>query len=507
MAGLRTALTAGLLAATCAGAARAEVALPGKREKWFQVQAEEFLVCSNAGRRKTVEIAEQLLRFRAALALTSRLAIRSPLPITVYAFRDRSSFAPYRDLTAGRDAGNVSGIFVRAADGPLIVFDAGGRWAGEHTVYHELVHSFLANSGKRVPLWYAEGLAEFYAGFADERNQIRVGLPLAWTQFERKQPWIPLREVLTAGPTSRIYTEPSLSVAFYAESWMTVHYLVADAQGRAGQLASYLDQVTAGRSPAEAFASAFGTTPEEFERELRAAMSGPVLRALAISTSAIGPVDAGEPAAMTRDEVLARLGWLLLRGSPQGAAQADRFLAEALRANPRNVGALTGLAGVRDAQGRPEEAWALYRSALDQDPRDPRPFLDAAAAVLRRLGNPSARRPGDAARARALLERAGALCPADAGVWEALGRTYVLEPAGGIAPGIDALQRCLALDPDRFGAARDLVVLWVRAGRPERAREVNERFLAACPYPEIAAQARDALRGGARPAAGDGVPR
>ncbi len=495
MAGLRPALAAVIAAGTfaAAAAARAEVALPGRHEKWFQVRAGQFLVCSNAGRAKTVEIAEQLVRFRAALAHVSSLSLRSPLPITVYAFKNRASFAPYRDLAIARRDANVHGVFIRAADGPLIVFHAGGRWATEHTVYHELVHSFLANSGRRAPLWYAEGLAEFYAAFADVRGQIRVGLPLGWRGFERKHRWQPLRDVLAADPTSPIYTDPERSIAFYAESWIMVHYLLADAPQRAGQLTSYLDQVTAGRPPEGAFASAFGATPEEFERELRAHMAGSILRVLAVSASVIGPVDVPAPVAMPRAEVLARLGYLLLRSSPRGLEPAEAFLVEALRADPRNVGALTGLAAVREAQGRSAEAERAYRAALDLEPDDPRPFLNAARAPLARLETPSARRPGDAALARSLLGRAAELCPADPDVWEALGHAWVLAPEGDPAPGIAALERCLTLAPDRFGAARDLVVLSVRAGRSERAREVNDRFLASCPDAEIVGRARAAL--------------
>ncbi len=498
MLGLRAALIAGLVAAGSAGAPAAppQVPLPGRHETWFQVRADEFLVCSNAGRRKTVEIAEQLLRFRSALAYASRLPMRSPLPITVYAFKSRSSFAPYRDLASGRSAVNVNGVFVHAPDGPLIVFNASGKWESEHTVYHELVHGFVANSGRRLPLWYAEGLAEFYAGFADVNGQIRVGVPLGWVGFEKKHRWQPLRDVLTALPTSPIYTDPELSLAFYAESWMLVHYLLCDAPRRSGQLANYLDLIAAGRTPADAFPAAFGATPEEFEVELRARMAGDILHVLAISAGVIGPVAADEPVEMARDEVLARLGYVLLRSSPLGVPSAERFLAEALRVNPRNVGALTGLGIVRASQGRTVEAERLLTDALASNPADPRPLLNAAAIVVGRLETPAARRPGDAALARELLRKAAALCPADADVWEELGHTWVLAPDPDPSPGVEALQRCLALTPDRYAAALDLVVVWCGAGRPERARETYDRYLATCPYPGIAGRARAVLLDG-----------
>jgi tetratricopeptide (TPR) repeat protein len=469
---------------------------PSEFERWVEVKAEEFVIFSNAGKGKTEEIAGHLLRFRAALAKASRLPVRSPLPISVYAFKSTSSFAPYRDLVLGRRAKGVAGIFVRAADGPLILFDASGRWSAEHVIYHELTHSFMGNEGRPLPLWLTEGVADFYAAFDVEAGSVRIGLPTGQIALLREREWLPLGEVLSADGTSPLYTDPKKASLFYAESWAMVHYLYADCPARRGQLAAYLRLLDFGRPVEQAFAAAFGTGFDGFEKELKAYVDGPEMQYLRLRGDQLGRISLATPTAVPHDELLARLGYLLLRGSQAAFPSAEAFLGQAFAFNPHNITALTGLAVARGKEGRPEEAWKLYERALEFQPDDVRPYLDAAGVVVERLEKGSDRPRADADLARGLLRRALELGPNDARGWAELGRTYVLVPDRDGAAGIDALERCLALDPEEFAAARDLVVLYVRAGRLERATEVNGRFLTSCRDAEVVRSAHEALLAG-----------
>ncbi|OYV97757.1 MAG: hypothetical protein B7Z68_02750 [Acidobacteria bacterium 21-70-11] len=284
------------------------IKMPGELERWVQVKADEFVIFSNAGKSKTKEIAEHLLRFRAALAKASKLPIHSPLPISVYAFKSTSAFAPYRDIILERRAKNVAGFFIHAWDGPLIVFDASGRWSAEHVIYHELTHAFIGNQGVSVPLWLREGAADFYAAFAIQDGSAKIGLPTGQIALLRKREWVPLAEVLAADSRSPLYTDAKRAPLFYAESWAMVHYLYADCPQRRGQLASYLEQLAAGRSDEQAFASAFGTGFDAFEKELKAYINGDAMQYLVLRGDQLGPINVDTPTALPHDEVLARLG-------------------------------------------------------------------------------------------------------------------------------------------------------------------------------------------------------
>lgn len=482
-----------LAAAATAAPAPVVINIPSELEHWLQVKIDEFVICSNAGKSKTVEIAEHLARFREALAKASRLPIHSALPITVYAFKSTSAFAPYRDLILERPAKNVAGIFIHAPDGPLIVFDASGRWSAEHVIYHELTHSFTSNQGTSFPLWFREGVADFYAAFAIDGQSVKIGLPTQQLYFLRKREWLPLRDVLTADHESPLYTDAKLVQVFYAESWAMVHYLYVDCPRRRGQLASYLEQVAAGRPVDQAFASAFATTFKEFEAELKAYVNGNEMQYLVLPSSELAPITVDTPTAIPHDELLARLGYLLLQGSKASFLSAEAFLTQAFRFNPHNITALTGLGIAREREGRADEGWRLYERALAFKPDDVRVYLNAAGTLLDRLeqGNPPSQ--ADADRARVLLRRALELCPNLAFGWAELGHTYVLLGDQDSGAGADALERCLALDGQNYEAARDLIVLCVRAGRLERATEVNGRFLASCHDAGVVKTAREAL--------------
>ncbi len=402
------------------------VKMPGELERWVELKAAEFVIFSNAGKGKTEEIAEHLLRFRAVLAKASKLPIHSPLPISVYAFKSTSAFAPYRDIILGRRAKKVAGFFIHAWDGPLIVFAASGRWNAEHVIYHELTHAFMANQGRPLPLWLKEGAADFYAAFAIQDGSARIGLPTGQIALLRKREWVPLAEVLAADNTSPLYTDAKRAPLFYAESWAMVHYLYADCPRRRGQLGIYLEQLAAGRTVEQAFASAFGVGFPEFEKELKAYVNGPTMQYLVLRGDQLDPITVGTPTAVPHDEVLARLGYLLLEGSQASFPSAEAFLTQAFRFNPHNVTALTGLGIAREREGRPEEGWTLYQRALEFAPDDIRPALHAAEALLHRLekGNPPSH--ADAELARDLLGRALEHSPNFALGWAELGRTYVL---------------------------------------------------------------------------------
>jgi tetratricopeptide (TPR) repeat protein len=470
------------------------VKTPGELERWVELKADEFVIVSNAGKGKTEEIAEHLLRFRAVLAKASKLPIHSPLPISVYAFKSTSAFAPYRDIILARRAKKVAGFFIHAWDGPLIVFDASGRWNAEHVIYHELTHAFMGNQGRPLPLWLREGAADFYAAFAIQDGAARIGLPTGQITLLRKREWVPLAEVLAADNTSPLYTDATRAPLFYAESWAMVHYLYADCPKRRGQLGSYLEQLAAGRTVEQAFASAFGTGFSEFEKELKAYVNGPAMQYLVLSSDHLEPISVGTPTAIPHDEVLARLGYLLLAGSQASFPSAEAFLTQAFKFNPHNVTALTGLGIVREREGRPKEGWTLYQRALEFAPDDLRTDLHAAEALLERLekGNPPSHADGELARD--LLRRALRHCPNLALGWAELGRTYVLAGDNNDAgAGVDALERCLALDAQDYPAARDLIVLCVRQDRLEYAAEVNARFLSTCGDAALVSSAHEAL--------------
>lgn len=292
---------------------------------------------------------------------------------------------------------------------------------------------------------------------------------------------MPLKDLVAVTHDSPDYHEGRRQGIFYAESWALVHYLLLGSPERRGQIGTFLGLLAAHRPLPEAFATAFHTTYDALEMELRA-----YIRRLAMPYIQFKLPNALHDEQLTaqklsRDETLFALGDLLAHASPATLRDANAMLEAAVRVNPANADALADLGLVASRERRYDDADALFAKALGLEPKDDLPYLAAGWSLLDRHR--------DMARARQLFEKALALHPDSPRALEGIGETYVHDTAADPAPGIDALQRSLALAPTQSDVAYNLVVLCARAGR----RADAEKALAALEAigrPEMIEQAR-----------------
>jgi len=98
------------------------------------------------------------------------------------------------------------------------------------TLAHELTHLYMDRVwGRTDPLWFAEGMAEYFAGFQVLEGRVRPGKvdPDALRRLREKGP-MPLPEFLRLG-RDELYGE---SFPFlYAQAWSFVHYLFSRGDG------------------------------------------------------------------------------------------------------------------------------------------------------------------------------------------------------------------------------------------------------------------------------------
>ena len=106
----RPAILALLLLATSEPRA---MTLPDESEKWIRVDTAHLTLFSNASEQATVRIGRNIEVFRAVLSrIGPTLSADSPLPTSVFVFRDDLSFRPYKLRQKGRREGapaNISG--------------------------------------------------------------------------------------------------------------------------------------------------------------------------------------------------------------------------------------------------------------------------------------------------------------------------------------------------------------------------------------------------------------
>ncbi len=240
---------------------------PAAHAQWRVAESEHFIVYADQGERELRNTVGRLERLHSLMETQFGNNADAPyrkLPIySVGSERELKTMFP----TVGS---NVGGYY--SANGTNI-YAAFRRGLGERILYHEYAHHFLYNtSGVRFPSWFNEGFAEFFgASDLDTPNKVKIG----YAQPHRlatlnNQRWLPMVDLLSAA--NRQYTGQERAV-FYAQSWLLTHYLITDAQRRAG-LDRYLAAVRGGMSEAEALQTHLGMTPDELTAALRAYLRG-----------------------------------------------------------------------------------------------------------------------------------------------------------------------------------------------------------------------------------------
>jgi tetratricopeptide (TPR) repeat protein len=411
--------------------------------------------------------------------------VHSPVPTTVYIFADDRSFLPYKQGVRG-DAQGVAGYFVSHPLGNYVALDGSPHADPSRILYHEYLHYFIANNLPGVPLWFNEGLAEFYSTFEARGDRVELGRPLEHhLRWLSRYPELSLGELFAVGVESDEYNETSRRGGFYAQSWALVHYLMVGNGERSEQLIRFLEQVVAGVEVEDAFQRAFDTDYRTLERELEAYLSKPSLPGLQLSVAGLkAAVVPGTVTELPRAESLYRLGDLLAYAAPRRAAAARSHFLGALELDPRHGEAWAGLGYLEDQAESWDDARGYYERALELTRGDFRIHYLYGRNLLapytgRRLtaAELEGRAEKEISAARRAFQVSLDLNPDFPEAWVGLGAAWALEPEPS-ERGLEALRRARRLAPSRGDVVFNLAVTYARLGRRDQARAVIERDLA-----------------------------
>jgi tetratricopeptide (TPR) repeat protein len=491
------------LALLVAGDLRA-MPLPEQSERWIRVDTAHLALFSNAPEGTTVEIGLRLEAFRAVLSrIGPDLRVDSPLPTSVYVFRDDLSFRPYKLRRQGlRDEplANLAGFFVQHRDGNYAGVNAtppDDPWA---VIYHEYFHFFLYNNFTDIPLWFSEGIAECYSTFRIDGGKAQIGGPIRrHAQWLKKHPLIPTRQLFAVGFDSPEYGEENRLGTFYAESWALVQYLLWGSDRRTEGGVRFLRDLRRGASLAEGIAPLVGPNDADLEERLTAYVKQGSFAHSKIQLGELSFDDTTRVTPLKRDEVLYRLGDFLLHSGGMRRADAERHFREAIRINPAHGPAHAGVGQILSQRKRYEEAHAAFEKAVELDPSNHFTSLAYAYALIGETFPPGAVRfvpEGNVSpalvRARELFQRTTRAAPEIAEAWAGLGATYVYDK-GDLAPGIAALEKARQLLPSRIDIAINLAGLYARGGRRDRAQDLVDRVISGSNDPELRAAGKGLL--------------
>lgn len=334
------------------------------KDTWISVRSKNFFLIGNGGEKQVRQVATRLEQFRDVFTrLFSQAKFNSPVPTTVVVFKDDSSFRPFKP-------GNVAGYFQSGPDINYIALSAESSGGDEddpfRVIFHEYVHLLVNNTMGGVPVWFNEGLAEYYSTFYidDERKAFLGKIISNHVLYLREQKMLPFKTLFTVDHRSPHYNERGKQGVFYAESWALVHYLLQGKDGaRAPQLGAFLGQLGAGVPLETAFKNAFNTEFEMLEKELKEYVKNSNYRSTRVTFERKLEFDTEmQSAPISESDALAYLGDLSMHLGD--LAGAEKRLSQALAIEPGHAMANSSLGLVRVRQRKFAEARPLLEKAV-----------------------------------------------------------------------------------------------------------------------------------------------
>src|SRR6185437_3615494 len=308
-----------------------------KHEVWFEARSPHFVVVCNAGEKQARKTARQFEQIRSVFRQYIVIASSHSSPvITIFAVKNEKSLrALLPEYWATKGHTHPAGIFfynlgqLEAA----VQLDAQepNPYAG---LYHEYYHSLTMPYSPGLPVWLAEGLADFFGNSEVNEKEAVLGEPNPNLIEElRENRLIPLDVLFRVDQTSPYYNEQNQTSMFYAESWAITHYLMLGDNGSHKKfLLAYLQGLQQDDAQNEAATKAFGDL-NKLQKDLQRYINGSSF--FQVHGPAPAPIPDGD--LQTREisdaEADAYLGgFAALRGHPQ---EAKPLLEQALQLDPK----------------------------------------------------------------------------------------------------------------------------------------------------------------------------
>jgi hypothetical protein len=250
---------------------------------WLEIHSTHFTVITDAGEKKGKEVALRFEQMRAIFAvLLMKQRLNEPLPLTILAFKDDKDYYQSAPLRQGQPIG-VPGFFLPGDDQNFIVLNA-QQEESWRAVSHEFAHLLLNYNYPEVQGWFDEGLAEYFGSIRLDDKKYEIGgdpeLRSALGSDSQKsltellggqnggQSWLALPALLTTKPDNSNYSESTHDTLFYAQSWMTMHYLLHEK--KLPETGTYFDLVENQHAPVEeAVQKAYGMTTAQFDQAVK----------------------------------------------------------------------------------------------------------------------------------------------------------------------------------------------------------------------------------------------
>lgn len=433
-------------------------------ESWVEVTSPHFSVFTDGGEKRAREVIQRFEEMRIAFgAIFTKVSVNTP-PLQIIAFRNAKGLREHSTLYEGKPV-ELAGFFLGNGG------QGGGPGAGNDrqyiavdlsrddwgTVFHEYAHLLINSNFPPSPLWFDEGFAEYCSSLKMDKHDIQIGLlKPGLTMLLLQSRWLKIEDLFSVDHKSSIYNRDDRRSVFYAESWATVHYLMARKMLR--QASVYIDLVQNQHVPvAEAIRKSFGMEPAALQREIEN-----YIRTGTMHFQTKTPPGADEikfnTRALSAVDVKAALADLDYHSRDYRARSLEQ-MQDVLKTQPDNFLANFDL-GV-DALYKRDWSTAEdhLKRAVASDVKDPRAHFYLASLISHRTRID--RKSDDAETILKELSTAIALDPTFAEAYDLLGVTF--SSSGKNEEGIAALTKATMLNPRNDWFKENLANAYLRA--------------------------------------------
>jgi len=242
-------------------------------ERWIELQSRNFVAAGTASEGDIKRITSDLELMRDTFAqFNPRAREVSSLPATLIVFRNTSSFRWYQP--DGSVIDSSKGFISISPDKIYIVIPESGSVPRE--IYRDYVRYLIPEAMAPVPLWFREGLADYFSTMKvnryliGDKRWIRLGAEIDEYQhlLDKKAKLLPFEDLFKVTEESPEYTNPERRRLFLAESWGAVHYLMSRPGGLAA-IQRVFNLMGDGQSFETAFGQMLGRNIELFDNDLK----------------------------------------------------------------------------------------------------------------------------------------------------------------------------------------------------------------------------------------------
>jgi tetratricopeptide (TPR) repeat protein len=448
------------------------------KDAWIEIRSPHFLVVSNASEHDARKVADQFEQFREVFqAAFPKLRVDLGKPLIIFAVKNEESM---RDLIPQywEKKGSIhpDGIYVPAEDAHSVVVRTDVQDSNPyHIIYHEYTHALMDLNFSGLPVWFSEGLAEFFGNSTLRDKDVEIGqIAPAHLQVLRDSRLIPIDTLLRADHSSPYYNEQNRASVFYAESWAIVHYLMLDPDARKRQLLqNFLTAWDASGNQVEAAQKTFGDLTK-FGKLMEAYVRQTSFFVAPVKTAVHADPKGYTGRALSQAETEAYRGEFYVRTNRP--KEATESLELAIKADPNSTMGHEGLGLLALRQFQYQLAETELARAVDLNSTNFIVYYYSARARIR------SGEPGDTDKAIAELEKCIQLNPEFAPAYATVASVYSMRPETA-AKGIPAAKKAMQLEPGNFEYALSFGFVLVNAGKLDDAKVLASRLMAAARTP------------------------